>query len=157
MTADEYVVTRRLDRKHYGPTGYRTKSGVYNGPISKRLMELVDKMGVFAITGIPPGGRPWAEWRYYDALTDEFWGIRLAIEELFLAGMSTERDPRVDPQVGDKIYKISDTGHRSSRQVVKRYGINNNNDILYLNNQGKEKKCWISTWMEWARTAEVEA
>ena len=69
--------------------------------------------------------------------------------------MSTERDPRIDPQVGDKIYKVSNAGTRSSRQVVKRGGIGNN-DIVYLNHQGKERKCWISTWMEWARMAEVE-
>lgn len=72
--------------------------------------------------------------------------------KLFLAGMDTTRDPLVDPQVGDKVFKITPSGLRQTRQVVKRV----DNDIFYLDHRGKEKKCWIATWMEWARTAEVE-
>lgn len=71
----------------------------------------------------------------------------------FLGDMeTTNRDPLLDPQVGDKIFKITSSGLRQTRHVVKRVG----NDIFYLDHRGKEKKCWISTWMEWGRTAEVE-
>jgi hypothetical protein len=70
-----------------------------------------------------------------------------------LGGMEKQRDPRMDPQVGDKIYRITpSTGLRRSRQVVARV----NNDISYLTHDGKQKKCWIGTWMEWAVHAEVE-
>jgi len=62
------------------------------------------------------------------------------------------RDPREDPHVGDAIYKVSEaTGKKHSRTVVKRV----DNDITYRDQNGKERVCWITTWMEWARTAEV--
>lgn len=71
-----------------------------------------------------------------------------------LESMEKQRDPRLDPQVGDKIYRITpSTGLRRSRQVVARV----NNDITYLTHDGKQRTCWISTWQEWANHAEVEA
>ncbi len=70
-----------------------------------------------------------------------------------LTPMEKQRDPRENPQVGDKIYKITEsTGLRRSRQVVSRI----DNDIVYISQDGKQKKCWIGTWMEWGRGAEVE-
>lgn len=31
-----------------------------------------------------------------------------------------------------------------------------NNDITYRDQNGKERTCWITSWMDWAREAEVE-
>lgn len=123
-----------------------------SGPITDELKDLDKKLGVYTITRVPPR---YPDWPMYDRWLDRKKEIEAAINELFLAGMSTTRDPRIDPQVGDKIYKISATGHKSTRQVVSRDGPGNN-DIWYLTQDGKKKKCWIATWMEWARTAEVE-
>lgn len=66
--------------------------------------------------------------------------------------MATQRDPRLDPQAGDFISKMSGANRRMTRRVVKRV----NNDITYRDHNGKEKTCWISTWLEWARMSEVE-
>jgi hypothetical protein len=78
---------------------------------------------------------------------------KLVATNTVLGGMEKQRDPKMDPQVGDKIYRITpSTGLRRSRQVVARV----NNDISYLTHDGKQKKCWIGTWMEWAVNAEVE-
>lgn len=79
----------------------------------------------------------------------------LAACKEFLGDMTkpTERDPRVDPQPGDKIFRVTDgTGFRRSRQVVARV----DNDITYLTQDGKKRTCWISTWMEWGTHADVE-
>jgi hypothetical protein len=65
---------------------------------------------------------------------------------------NSARDPKLDPQPGDKLYKLGDAGKHLSRQVVRR----EDNDIFYVTHHGKERKCWISTWLEWARMAEVE-
>lgn len=63
------------------------------------------------------------------------------------------RDPRQDPQVGDYLYKISESsGKRMSRRVVRR----DVNDIYFVDQHGKERMCWITTWCEWARMAELE-
>lgn len=65
-----------------------------------------------------------------------------------------ERDPRLDPQPGDKLTVTTAKGTRTSREVISRGGPGDN-DIVYKTDTGKEKKCWISTWMDWAREAEV--
>lgn len=62
-----------------------------------------------------------------------------------------KRDPKLDPQPGDEIYRVLGSGARTTRKVVKRV----NNDITYVVNGGKQRTCWISTWMDWARMAEV--
>lgn len=67
--------------------------------------------------------------------------------------MTTKRDPKMDPQPGDFLSKVSSTNRRMTRRVTVRAG----NDIKYCDHNGKEKICWISTWMDWAREAEVEA
>jgi hypothetical protein len=64
----------------------------------------------------------------------------------------TERDPRLDPQRGDFIVKMSGTNRRMTRRVVKRV----TNDITYRDHMGKERTCWIMSWMDWAREADVE-
>lgn len=61
------------------------------------------------------------------------------------------RDPKIDPQPGDKIQRTSNSGLVSTREVKRRV----DNDIFYIDRHGKEKKCWIATWMEWARLADV--
>ena len=58
------------------------------------------------------------------------------------------RDPRVDPRPGDVLTKNS-----LSRRVVRTYAGN-----IYWRRDGAESaiRCaWISTWMEWARTATI--
>ncbi len=65
--------------------------------------------------------------------------------------MSTTRDPLVDPQPGDKIQRVSDSGLVRTREVINRV----DNDIFYRDQAGREKKCWIATWMEWGRIADV--
>ncbi len=64
-----------------------------------------------------------------------------------------QRDPLSDPQPSDKIYKIKPNGKRLSRLVVSRI----DNCIVYIAQDGTKKECWISTWMEWGRDAQVEA
>jgi hypothetical protein len=62
-----------------------------------------------------------------------------------------ERDPRRDPQVGDRVMKNS-----TIRNVRKREG----GDITYLVETGpasKPKLCWITTWQDWCKGAEVLA
>lgn len=120
-----------------------------SNPITNELAELQQKLGVYEITRIPPR---YEEWPVYDRLMDRKKEIKAALNELFLAGMKEQRDPRLDPQPGDKVYRFSNKGTKSTRQVVARV----NNDITYLTHDGKQKKCWIATWMEWCRTAEVE-
>lgn len=66
--------------------------------------------------------------------------------------MATNRDPRLDPQAGDLIVKLGSAGRKLSRYVVKR----ENFDITYRDQSGKERTCWITSWNEWARMAEVE-
>lgn len=57
----------------------------------------------------------------------------------------------MDPQPGDKIQRQSDSGLLRTREVISRI----DNDIVYRDQNGKDKKCWIATWMEWGRIAEV--
>jgi len=63
-----------------------------------------------------------------------------------------ERDPRNDPRAGDYIAKMSGANRRMTRMVLKRV----NNDITFRDQSGKERTCWLTTWMDWAREAEVE-
>ncbi len=63
-----------------------------------------------------------------------------------------ERDPRYDPKPGDKIVKLTGANTRISRTVVKRA----DNDITYLDRVGKQKTCWLGTWMDWAREGDIE-
>ena len=51
------------------------------------------------------------------------------------------RDPRIDPRPGDIV---------ATRTVTRRRGY----DIYYVR-AGREKSCWITTWMEWCRHKEV--
>ncbi len=60
------------------------------------------------------------------------------------------RDPRVDPQAGDIIEKVSTHGGVTRRRTVTR---RDGNDIYYTDQSGQAKKCWISSWLEWARMA----
>lgn len=69
--------------------------------------------------------------------------------------MSKTRDPRTDPQPGDTIKKESRSPNSDfvrTRLVLVRDG----NDIFYRDQHGKERKCWISSWQEWASLASVE-
>jgi hypothetical protein len=68
------------------------------------------------------------------------------------ATTSTSRDPRVDPQPGDRLERQLKSCVRT-RTVVERKGF----DVYYTEDVGsqKRKNCWISTWMEWAREARV--
>ncbi len=76
----------------------------------------------------------------------------LAVKIGSCSSVKDQRDPRQDPQVDDAICKVSpSTGKRRVRVVVKRV----NDDITYRDQTGREHVCWISTWREWARTAEV--
>lgn len=61
------------------------------------------------------------------------------------------RDPKLDPKPGDRLFTTTASGKRTERHVVKRV----NNDITYRGDNGKLKTCWITTWMDWAREAEV--
>lgn len=61
------------------------------------------------------------------------------------------RDPKLDPQVGDVIRKVLGKGVRT-RTVTRRDG----NDIFYADNTGKANRCWISSWIEWARLCTLE-
>jgi hypothetical protein len=66
--------------------------------------------------------------------------------------MTAERDPRLDPHVGDFIAKMSGANKRLTRLVVKR----KNFDIMYRDHNGTVKTCWITSWQDWARLGEVE-
>lgn len=67
--------------------------------------------------------------------------------------MTTKRDPRVDPRPGDTIARISGVSNsKHTRIVLDRV----NNDITYRDERGREHTCWLTTWMDWARMAEVE-
>ena len=60
-----------------------------------------------------------------------------------------ERDPRIDPKPGDSIRKTMSSGW-ITRTVVNRRG-----NCIFYQTKGKERACWISTWVDWARKAEV--
>lgn len=62
------------------------------------------------------------------------------------------RDPRIDPRKGDKLVTTNASGTRQFRQIVERV----NNDIVFLTQGGKKRKCWLGAWLDWAREAEVE-
>lgn len=65
---------------------------------------------------------------------------------------SNGRDPRLDPQVGDKLVRTNSlTGAVLTREVTQRDG----NDIFYRDSRGVDKKCWISSWIEWARKCDT--
>jgi hypothetical protein len=76
------------------------------------------------------------------------------------APASTCRDPRTDPQKGDRLEKQMKTCVRT-RTVTNRVGF----EIVYFESHwswgaraminSQPKTCWISTWMEWAREAKV--
>lgn len=61
------------------------------------------------------------------------------------------RDPKLDPRPGDVLFTTTASGKRTLREVTKRV----NNDITYRVESGKVRTCWITTWMDWAREAEV--
>lgn len=65
------------------------------------------------------------------------------------------RDPKLDPKPGDVLFTTTALGRRTTREVIERTGPGDN-DIVYRTDSGKVKKCWISTWMDWAREAEVQ-
>ena len=64
---------------------------------------------------------------------------------------TNERDPRIDPQPGDSLTKKSTSGSTLTRTVTARKG----NDIWYLGASARERNCWITTWQEWAKGAEI--
>lgn len=62
------------------------------------------------------------------------------------------RDPKVDPQKGDKLRKQLPSSNWTERHVIDRIG----NDIMYASRpDGPQRRCWISTWLEWASEAEL--
>ena len=64
-----------------------------------------------------------------------------------------ERDPRNDPQPGDILSKPGSRGSRYKRIVVER----GESQLIYkTHSDGVERTCWLSTWMDWARNADVE-
>lgn len=68
--------------------------------------------------------------------------------------MSTPRDPRVDPKAGDQISR-----NDRFRTVVKvdRFDIYYNARTLGMGSfKGVDRKCFITTWQDWARKAEVK-
>lgn len=65
--------------------------------------------------------------------------------------MNTTRDPTLDPQTGDKIQRISNTGLVITREVLRR----EDNYVYYRDRHGKQKKCYMDSWMDWANIAEV--
>ena len=61
--------------------------------------------------------------------------------------MPENRDPRKDPRPGDMVAKGA-----KQRRVDARRG----SEIDYTDIQsGKKKNCWITTWNDWCRDAEV--
>lgn len=62
------------------------------------------------------------------------------------------RDPKLDPKPGDTLLATTALGKRTTRKVIKRV----NNDVTYRVDSGKVRTCWITTWMDWAREAEVQ-
>jgi hypothetical protein len=60
---------------------------------------------------------------------------------------ASERNPRIDPRVGDVLRQ----GHLQ-RSVYHRHG----SDVYYeKGSNNRSTCCWITTWREWARGAEV--
>ena len=61
------------------------------------------------------------------------------------------RDPREDPRTGDCIHRDGSRGP-VCRYVVKRRG----NEVYYRSVIGGDiKKCWLTTWLDWARGADL--
>ena len=58
-----------------------------------------------------------------------------------------KRDPLENPQIGDMV-KLRDG---KFRRVINR----SENNIFYLDHNNKRQKCWIITWIEWGRRADV--
>jgi hypothetical protein len=62
------------------------------------------------------------------------------------------RDPKLDPRPGDVLAKTSKAGKKIERHVVEVDGY----DIWYTDGKKTDRHlCFISTWMQWARAAEV--
>jgi|688.fasta_scaffold2424584_2 hypothetical protein len=56
------------------------------------------------------------------------------------------RDPRIDPQPGDVVKK------GKTRRVNHRKG----DEVFYMSGGSMvERSCWITTWQDWCRDAEV--
>lgn len=62
-----------------------------------------------------------------------------------------ERDPRTNPQPGDRVYRKVPAGILT-RQVVSVKG----NEIAYFDNDGRLENCEILSWLYWCRTATVQ-
>lgn len=63
----------------------------------------------------------------------------------------SERDPKDDPRAGDCIHRAGSRGP-VCRYVVMRRG----NEVYYRSVLGGDvKKCWLTTWMDWARGADL--
>ncbi len=63
---------------------------------------------------------------------------------------ATKRSPQVDPKPGDKLILM---GSARFREVVARNG----NDIVYKDHTGKERTCWITSWMDWCRKQDFQS
>lgn len=62
------------------------------------------------------------------------------------------RDPRTDPAAKDVARKLSESGALLTRIVDSVDG----HTIRYRNKpNGPLKECWITTWNDWCKTAEV--
>lgn len=62
------------------------------------------------------------------------------------------RDPKIDPQAGDIAVKITAKGRKLQRIVTRRAG----NEVYYKTSEsGAEKNCWLTTWQDWCRLADV--
>jgi len=65
--------------------------------------------------------------------------------------ITRQRDPREDPRAGDCIFKDGSRGP-VCRYVVHRMG----NEVYYRSIMGGDiKKCWLTTWLDFARGCDV--
>lgn len=60
------------------------------------------------------------------------------------------RDPKINPVAGDCLAKTSANGRVPTRRVIRV----DSDGITYVTGK-KEKNCWITTWWDWARDANV--
>jgi hypothetical protein len=63
-------------------------------------------------------------------------------------------DPRLDPQPGDVLVKNTSANNnegRRERHVIRRI----ENNVYYRDHLGKERMCWLDSWLHWAQGASL--
>lgn len=65
---------------------------------------------------------------------------------------ATLRDPKTDPQPGDRLRKQNRNNNWTERQVIRR---EDQNVIWHTRPGSPERRCYMMDWLEWTNEAEV--